>query len=73
MSAIVSLTLTPMMCSRFLQRDHAGNHGRLYRIVEGGFDAHDRLLRRTLDFVLRHRFITLMVFIATCASPACCS
>ncbi len=36
-SAFVSLTLTPMMCSRFLKHHH-GEHGRLYRLVEGFFD-----------------------------------
>ncbi len=36
-SAIVSLTLTPMMCSRFLRHDD-GKHGRLYRAIEAVFD-----------------------------------
>jgi multidrug efflux pump subunit AcrB len=63
-SAMVSLTLTPMMCSRFLTAKHGG-HGRLYRIVEAGFDAILGFYRRTLDIALRFRFITLMVFLAT--------
>jgi hydrophobe/amphiphile efflux-1 (HAE1) family protein len=63
-SAIVSLTLTPMMCSRFLHHD-AGRHGLLYRIIERFFTALIGGYRRTLDIALRFHFITLMVFLAT--------
>jgi hydrophobe/amphiphile efflux-1 (HAE1) family protein len=62
-SAFVSLTLTPMMCSRFLR--HQQSHGRLYRIVESFFEALLGGYRRTLDIVLRHQFITLLVFLCT--------
>ncbi|MDE2515941.1 MAG: multidrug efflux RND transporter permease subunit [Rhodospirillales bacterium] len=65
-SAVISLTLTPMMCSRFL-RHHSGTHGRFYRVVEAGFDAMNAFYARTLDIALRHRFITLMTFFATVA------
>ena len=65
-SAMVSLTLTPMMCSRFLTtKPHS--HGRLYRMVESMFDGMLRFYERTLDVALRFRFITLMVFIGTLA------
>ncbi len=63
-SALVSLTLTPMMCSRFLTNHH-GRHGRLYRMVEAMFDGMLAFYRTTLDIALRFRFVTLMVFIAT--------
>jgi hydrophobe/amphiphile efflux-1 (HAE1) family protein len=63
-SAFVSLTLTPMMCSRFLRHDH-GKHGRLYNMVEAMFDGMVNFYSRTLDIALRHQFITLMVFFAT--------
>ncbi|MBN8874010.1 MAG: multidrug efflux RND transporter permease subunit [Rhodospirillales bacterium] len=63
-SAVVSLTLTPMMCSRFLQH-HRGEHGRLYRLIEGFFTALVGGYRRTLDIALRFQFITLLVFLAT--------
>jgi multidrug efflux pump subunit AcrB len=63
-SAIVSLTLTPMMCSRFLVHDHS-RHGRIYRGIEAMFEGLLNFYRRTLDVVLRHQFITLMVFFAT--------
>ena len=65
-SALVSLTLAPMMCSRFMRRE-TGEHGRLYRIIEAGFDAMLSGYRRTLDIVLRHQAITLGVFFATMA------
>ena len=63
-SALVSLTLTPMMCSRFLAPD-AHRHGRIYNLIEGMFERLLRFYERTLDIALRFRFITLMVFIAT--------
>ncbi len=63
-SGVISLTLTPMMCSRFLKHHH-GEHGRLFRIVEAMFDGLIGGYRRTLDIALRFRFITLMVFVAT--------
>src|ERR1700757_3919710 len=53
-SALVSLTLAPMMCSRFMHRE-SGNHGRVYRFIESGFDAMASFSRRTLDVVLRHQ------------------
>jgi hydrophobe/amphiphile efflux-1 (HAE1) family protein len=63
-SAFVSLTLTPMMCSRFLRHDHAA-HGLLYRAVEAFFEGMIGFYRRTLDIVLRHQFLTLLAFFAT--------
>ena len=65
-SAVVSLTLTPMMSSRFL-RHETGQHGFFYNVMEAGFDAVVRFYARTLDVALRHRFITLLVFLATMA------
>ncbi|MDR3531832.1 MAG: efflux RND transporter permease subunit [Rhodopila sp.] len=63
-SALVSLTLTPMMCSRFLSPE-AHRHGRIYNLIEGMFERMIRFYERTLDMALRFRFITLMVFVAT--------
>jgi hydrophobe/amphiphile efflux-1 (HAE1) family protein len=65
-SAFVSLTLTPMMCARFLTAE-THQHGRLYRIVESMFDGMLEFYRRTLNVALRFRFITLLVFLATLA------
>jgi multidrug efflux pump subunit AcrB len=57
------------MCSRFMKRD-SGEHGRIYNIVEAGFEALIGGYRRTLDIVLRHQGITLCVFFATMALTA---
>jgi hydrophobe/amphiphile efflux-1 (HAE1) family protein len=63
-SAMVSLTLTPMMCSRFLAPG-THHHGRIYNAIERMFDGLLRFYERTLDVALRFRFLTLMVFVAT--------
>ena len=63
-SAFVSLTLTPMMASRFLKAENH-KHGRIYNAVEAVFDGMVRFYERTLNVALRFRFITLMVFVAT--------
>ena len=68
-SAIVSLTLTPMMCSRFLKHQ-SEQHGLLYRIVEKFFDGLLAGYRRTLDIALRYQPVTLMIFFATMALTA---
>jgi HAE1 family hydrophobic/amphiphilic exporter-1 len=67
-SVLVSLTLTPMLCSRFLKPEHEQKHGRLFKLSERGFDAMLGGYRRGLDLVLRHQFITLCVFLATVAA-----
>ena len=54
-SAFVSLTLTPMMASRFLKSEHAQKHGRLYQFSERGFDALVNAYARGLDVVLKHQ------------------
>ena len=64
-SAFVSLTLTPMMASRFLKSHDEERHGRLYNLSEKGFIALANGYERGVDFVLRHRFATLLTFIAT--------
>jgi len=68
-SVLISLTLTPMLCARFL-KPHTANerHGRLYQWFEDGFDAMLNGYKRGLAVVLRHPFITLMSFIATVAA-----
>ena len=65
-SALVSLTLAPMLCSRFM-RAESHEHGRVFRFIERGFDALLSFYQRTLDVVLRHQAITLGVFFATMA------
>jgi HAE1 family hydrophobic/amphiphilic exporter-1 len=53
-SLFVSLTLTPMLCSRYLSIPK--QHGRLYRTLDGVFRAMDDGYRRLLDLGLRHRW-----------------
>src|ERR1035437_2601679 len=59
-SGFVSLTLTPMLSSRFLRSSHADQHGRLYQMSERFFDAWLDLYERTLATVMRHRPATLV-------------
>jgi HAE1 family hydrophobic/amphiphilic exporter-1 len=66
-SAVVSLTLTPMMAARFLPAAKDTHHGRLYAFSERGFDALLKGYERGLDVVLRFHFVTLLVFFATLA------
>ena len=64
MSAFVSLTLTPVMCARFLKRQTGHKRGRLDQMCEDAFDAVVRFYDRTLQWVLRHQFPTLLSTIA---------
>ena len=64
-SAFVSLTLTPMMASRFMKDHKHAKHGRLYMAFERMFDAMLNGYARGLDFCIRWRFVTLMVFFGT--------
>jgi HAE1 family hydrophobic/amphiphilic exporter-1 len=59
-SGFVSLSLTPMLGSRFLRIDHAARHGRLYRGLEAGFQGMARVYDFTLKKVLRHQFATIV-------------
>jgi HAE1 family hydrophobic/amphiphilic exporter-1 len=53
-SGFVSLSLTPMLCSRFLKHSAEEKHGRLYQVTEKGFDAMLQFYARTLRPVLSH-------------------
>src|SRR5205823_6655117 len=61
-SGFISLSLTPMLCSRFLH--HTSSHGTLFRFSERFFDGLNNLYRRTLLTTLRFRFVTLVGTIA---------
>jgi multidrug efflux pump len=65
MSLLVSLTVTPMLCAKFLRPQQERKHGRLYRASEHAFDGMLKLYRGSLGWVLRHQFVTLLVTIAT--------
>jgi multidrug efflux pump len=64
-SAVVSLTLTPMMCARLLKPVHPEDHGALYRASEAAFNGVIRFYGVTLRWVLRHQGLTMIVAVAT--------
>jgi multidrug efflux pump len=64
-SAFVSLTLTPMLCSRLLRPQESARHGRFYAQSEKVFGSILGFYERTLDWVLAHRRLTLGVAVAT--------
>lgn len=66
-SLLVSLTTTPMMCSRLLKQDRPQDHGRIYRASEIFFNWLLRTYERTLKVVLRHPAFTLAVLAITVA------
>jgi multidrug efflux pump len=67
-SAIVSLTLTPMMCSKLLKHRRVEEEGWFYRASERGWNAVLGVYDRTLQWVLRHQTTTLLVAAGTLAS-----
>jgi len=60
-SGVVSLTLTPMLCSRFLRPPGEERHGRFYLVLERFFDGLRKSYERSLTWVLKHRFVMLMI------------
>ncbi len=67
-SAIVSLTLTPMMCARLLRKHKGGDGNALTRFFSDTTDRIVELYRRSLEWVLRRQFATLMVTLVTLAA-----
>ncbi|MFZ0009217.1 MAG: efflux RND transporter permease subunit [Steroidobacteraceae bacterium] len=61
LSAVVSLTLVPMMCARILRRKAERSPSRFERVSEGLFDRTLAAYRRGLQWVLRHQGLTLLV------------
>src|ERR1700745_3439872 len=70
-SMLVSLTLTPMMCSRFMRSKRQVRQGRLYTLSERGFDLLLAGYRKSLGLVLRHHRTTFAVFVATLMATGC--
>jgi hydrophobic/amphiphilic exporter-1 (mainly G- bacteria), HAE1 family len=64
-SMLVSLTLTPMMASRFLRSHHEVAHGRFYQWSERLFERMLRSYERGLDLALTWKRTTLVIFFAT--------
>jgi HAE1 family hydrophobic/amphiphilic exporter-1 len=67
-SAVVALTLSPMMAALFLRDERHVQHGRFYMVLERGFQWMIDHYTRGLDFVLRHQRATLLTFVATVAT-----
>src|SRR5437762_7919320 len=67
-SGVVSVTLTPMLCSRFLKKPHKhadgrGAHSRLYDMTERAFQKWLGAYDRTLQVVMQHRQATMVAFV----------
>ena len=69
-SAVVSLTLTPMLCARLLKQVPEHSHGWFYRLSGSAIDTLIRSYGRMLDWVLAHRQLTLATFLLTMTATA---
>ena len=68
-SGFVSLTLTPMMCSRILKaKTGVERHGRLYMAFEKAFDALKHAYGASLSWTLRHQRTVMLAFLAICVA-----
>jgi multidrug efflux pump len=65
MSMVISLTTTPMMCSRVMRSEADVKHGRMYKWSERGFNGALNGYRKTLTWVLDHPALMLLVFVLT--------
>ena len=65
-SAVVSLSMTPMICGRFMRSStHERPHGRLWRLVDAVINGVTRFYVRSLGWALRHQWLPLMVTVLT--------
>ena len=67
-SAIVSLTLTPMMCAKLLKQVPPSRHGWLFRVSESAFDSVSWFYGKTLTRVLQHQTWTMLISVLTLAA-----
>ena len=72
-SGVVSLTLTPMLSSRFLRSGHDKKHGKLYQLSEKFFDIWLGAYERSLAWVMRRRPAALAFSAVILVATACCS
>ena len=66
-SGVVSVTLTPMLCSRFLRAPDHQHRSRFYRVTERFFEGMLQVYDRTLQVCLRHRLATMVAGVAVLA------
>src|SRR5438270_11918033 len=64
-SAVVSLTLTPMMCAKLLKHRKEGEKGRFYEVTEGYYNRIIAFYGRTVKMVLGHQTATLLITFGT--------
>jgi len=64
-SGIVSITLTPMLCARWLKDEHGQSHGAFYRAMESAFNWMQDTYSRTLRWSLRHKPVIVGIFVFT--------
>ena len=65
-SGVVSLTVTPMLCSRLIKEERSDQpHGRFYRVTEGVFNGMLGFYARSLRWVLKHSFLMLLATVVT--------
>jgi len=69
-SGFVSLSLTPMLCSRWLRAPHAVRHGVLYRWSERAFERVQDAYRRSLELGVRHAGVVSGLFVAVLVATA---
>jgi len=64
-SLVLSLTMTPMMCSRLLRSEKGRRHGRFHAWSERGFESLHRSYERSLAWVLDHGAIVMLILLVT--------
>jgi len=69
-SGLVSLTLTPMLCSRYLRPEHEAKHGWAYRKLEAMLSGSLRVYGVTLRWALEHRVLIMLLGLATLVGTA---
>ena len=69
-SGFISLTLTPMLCARYLKAHGKGEHGWFYRVTERFFEGMRGVYERTLRVAMGQRVVVLLAAVASVAATA---
>jgi len=64
-SGLISVTLTPMLCSRFLKPGKSSEHGKFYQVTENAINSVQRGYARSLKWGMRHKPVILGLFVAS--------